>query len=81
MQFLFQHFLCQFQVNGVHLSYFHNEQLEPNRPVTVSVPLLEQYWQRSDGQRANREHLLMTLAELENIYIKATYTTNTQEAG
>lgn len=44
------------------------------------VPLLEQYWQRSDGQKADREHLLMALADLEAIYIKATYNTNTRES-
>lgn len=42
--------------------------------------MLEQFWQRHDGQAANREHLLMALADLEAIFIKATYTTNTREA-
>lgn len=64
----------------MRLLYFSHEQIEPNKPVTITVPLLEQYWQRIDGQTANREHLLMALAELDNILIKATYTTNTQEA-
>ncbi|XP_046669711.1 basement membrane-specific heparan sulfate proteoglycan core protein isoform X9 [Homalodisca vitripennis] len=68
--------------NGVRLVYYHSKgtQPEPNRPVTVEVPLLEQYWARIDGAPANREQLLMGLAELSNILIKATYTTNTQEA-
>nr|CAD7589934.1 unnamed protein product [Timema genevievae] len=56
------------------------ELLSPNRPQSISVPLLEQYWQRHDGQTANREHLLMALADLGSILIKATYTTNTREA-
>ena len=69
-----------FKVGQVRLLYFSREQIEPNKPVTVTVPLLEQYWQRVDGQATDREHLLMALAELDNILIKATYTTNTQEA-
>lgn len=61
--------------------YNRNQPLpEANRPVTVEVPLLEQYWERVDGEKANREHLMMSLAELDNILIKATYTTTTQEA-
>lgn len=50
-------------------------------PQTVSIPLYEQYWERQDGQKANREHFLMALADLEYILIKATYTTNTIEVG
>ncbi|KAF4527485.1 hypothetical protein B566_EDAN014538, partial [Ephemera danica] len=65
----------------IKLRYFSRKTVEPNRPQTVSVPLYEQFWQRPDGQTANREHLLMALANLEYILIKATYTTNTREAG
>ncbi|CAG2056368.1 unnamed protein product, partial [Timema podura] len=50
--------------NDIRLLYFRREQIEPNRPQSISVPLLEQYWQRHDGQTANREHLLMALADL-----------------
>ncbi|XP_054273123.1 basement membrane-specific heparan sulfate proteoglycan core protein-like isoform X4 [Macrosteles quadrilineatus] len=66
----------------VRLVYYNRNQPqpEPNRPVTMTVPLLEQYWERVDGAPANREQLLMGLAGLSNILIKATYTTNTQEA-
>lgn len=71
------------QDNGVHLVYYNQDkqqQPQPNRPFTVVVPLREQYWQRVDGAPATREHFMMALAELQNILIKATYTTNTQEA-
>lgn len=72
---------CLLQANDIKLLYFKRDDgIEPNKPQTVSVPLLEQFWQRHDGQAANREHLLMALADLEGIYIKATYTTNTREA-
>nr|QBP17600.1 heparan sulfate proteoglycan [Recilia dorsalis] len=67
--------------SGVRLVYYSNQPPpEANRPVTLTVPLLEQFWQRVDGAPANREQLLMGLAELSNILIKATYTTQTQEA-
>ncbi|XP_071052422.1 basement membrane-specific heparan sulfate proteoglycan core protein isoform X15 [Onthophagus taurus] len=65
--------------NHIKLSYYHKQSIQPNTIQTVSVPLLEQYWQRNDGQKTYREHLLMALAELEAILIKATYTTNTRE--
>jgi dystroglycan 1 len=48
--------------------------------VTVAVPISEQHWQREDGRPADREHLLMVLADLDSILIKATYTTRTSEA-
>ena len=34
-----------------------------------------------DGNRATREHMLMALADLEYIVIKATYTAETAQAG
>jgi hypothetical protein len=61
--------------------YYAREQAQPTGTAqTFTVPLLEQYWQRSDGQQADREHLLMALADLDAIYIKATYNTNTKES-
>lgn len=60
--------------------YYDKEKIpQPNKPQSFSVPLLEQYWQRNDGKAADREHLLMALADLDAILIKATYTTNTEE--
>nr|CAB3254668.1 basement membrane-specific heparan sulfate proteoglycan core protein-like [Phallusia mammillata] len=35
------------------------------------------YWTRADGQAATREHLLMALADVEEILIQATYSTTT----
>lgn len=66
--------------NHIELLYFGRDQPLPSGAQTFTVPLLEQYWQRSDGQKADREHLLMALADLKAILIKATYTTNTGEA-
>lgn len=65
----------------MQLKYFGKEQPHPDQQQTFTVPLLEQYWQRTDGNPVNREHMLMALADLENIFIKATYTTMAEEVG
>lgn len=59
--------------------HFSREQLMPDRVQSIGVPLLEQHWQRHDGVPVNREHLLMALADLSAILIKASYTTNTRQ--
>ncbi|XP_076230657.1 terribly reduced optic lobes isoform X13 [Nomia melanderi] len=66
--------------NDINLLYFSRESPEPNTPQTFTVPLLEQYWQRNDGTKAERDLLLMALADVRAIRIKATYTTHTDEA-
>ncbi|XP_066260113.1 basement membrane-specific heparan sulfate proteoglycan core protein isoform X1 [Euwallacea similis] len=66
--------------NRINLQYFANQTQSTNAPQSFEVPLLEQYWQRNDGVKTDREHLLMALADVQGIYIKATYYTNTQEA-
>ncbi|XP_025416415.1 basement membrane-specific heparan sulfate proteoglycan core protein isoform X4 [Sipha flava] len=65
--------------NKIRLLHYSRENVEPNTLKTISVKILEQYWQRPDGQVATREHLLMALAGLNSILIKATYTTGTKE--
>jgi len=55
--------------------------MTPTGSKTFVVPILEDNWQRPDGILINREHLLMALADVDGIYIKATYTTSTEEAG
>ncbi|KAJ1522549.1 hypothetical protein ONE63_001735 [Megalurothrips usitatus] len=67
--------------SAIRLLYFGHDQLEANRPQYITVPLYEQYWQRQDGQKVDRAHLLMALATLDDVLIKATYTTSTLEAG
>nr|XP_050845973.1 basement membrane-specific heparan sulfate proteoglycan core protein isoform X24 [Vespula vulgaris] len=65
--------------NDIKLLYYSRESPEPNSQQSFTVPLLEQYWQRADGTTADREHLLMALADVRAIKIKATYTTHTDE--
>ncbi|XP_055694217.1 basement membrane-specific heparan sulfate proteoglycan core protein isoform X2 [Lutzomyia longipalpis] len=66
--------------NDITILHFRKDEIRPNTPQSYSVPLLENQWQRSDGKEVNREHLLMTLADVSYIFIKATYTTTTEEA-
>jgi hypothetical protein len=47
---------------------------------TFTVPLEEDKWQNNNGNEADRAHMLMTLADITAIYIKATYTTIAEEA-
>ena len=70
-----------FQGNAIRLLHYRQEQVDASRPVSVSIPINEQHWQREDGRPADREHLLMVLADLDSILIKATYTTRTSESG
>ncbi|KAK0088927.1 hypothetical protein PV326_004677, partial [Microctonus aethiopoides] len=66
--------------NDIKLLYYSRESPEPMTQQSFTVPLLEQFWQRTDGTQADREHLLMALADIQAIKIKATYTTHTDEA-
>lgn len=42
---------------------------------SVYPRVLQEYWQRPDGMPATREHLLMVLADLDDILIRASYHT------
>ncbi|KAM8989961.1 basement membrane-specific heparan sulfate proteoglycan core protein isoform 9-T9 [Ara ararauna] len=55
----------------------HQPDLPPGTPQAFEIVFREQYWQRPDGQPATREHLLMALADLDEILIRATYSTST----
>ncbi|XP_041275343.1 basement membrane-specific heparan sulfate proteoglycan core protein isoform X4 [Onychostruthus taczanowskii] len=54
--------------------------LTPRTPQAFEIIFREQYWQRPDGQPATREHLLMALADLDEILIRATYSASTAAA-
>ncbi|XP_062486115.1 basement membrane-specific heparan sulfate proteoglycan core protein isoform X8 [Pezoporus occidentalis] len=59
----------------------HQPDLPPGTPQPFEIIFREQYWQRPDGQPATREHLLMALADLDEILIRATYSTSTAASG
>ena len=76
------HFCVQLQNYDnriIRLLHYGREPVDASKSVFIAVPMTEQYWQREDGRLADREHLLMVLADLDSILIKATYTTRTSE--
>ncbi|XP_078729472.1 basement membrane-specific heparan sulfate proteoglycan core protein isoform X5 [Lampetra fluviatilis] len=66
--------------NDITLSAYHREQLQPGETRTFEIPLRESYWQRLDGQPATREHLLMALADVDAILVRASFSTDTASA-
>ncbi|KAM5269991.1 basement membrane-specific heparan sulfate proteoglycan core protein isoform 5-T5 [Hipposideros larvatus] len=40
---------------------------------SYEIVLREEFWRRSDGQPATREHLLMALADLDELLVRATF--------
>lgn len=67
-------------LNDITILHFRRDEIIPSVSQSYVVSLLEDNWQRIDGNTVNREHLLMTLADVSDIFIKATYTTTTDEA-
>lgn len=68
--------------NEITLHHYRQESLPPSGSQTFEVPIYEDFWQHyADGTSANRQHLLMALANVTAVYIKATYTTVAEEAG
>lgn len=60
--------------------HYRRDEVSPSSPQSYVVPILEENWQRIDGNPVNREQLLMALADVSDVFIKATYTTTTDEA-
>nr|XP_056721446.1 basement membrane-specific heparan sulfate proteoglycan core protein [Euleptes europaea] len=50
--------------------------LQPRELKSFEVVFQEQHWKRPDGQPATREHLMMALADLDEILIRTTYSTD-----
>lgn len=64
------------------MHHYRQESIPPSGSQRFVVPVFEDFWQHySDGTSANRQHLLMALANVTAIYIKATYTTVAKDAG
>ncbi|CAJ0931798.1 unnamed protein product, partial [Mesorhabditis belari] len=62
-------------IRGNEISLQHKAQLSPRAGAenSLEVKFFEDRWQRTDGGAATREHLLMALADLDTVLIKATY--------
>lgn len=67
-------------LNDITILHYRRDDVLPSSAQSYAVPIVEDQWQRVDGTTVNREHLLMTLADVSDIFIKATYTTTTDEA-
>lgn len=67
--------------NKITLHHYRQDNTPPFGSQTFVVPINEDLWQHYDeAKSATRQHLLMTLANVTAIYIKATYTTVAEEA-
>uniref|UniRef100_A0A182QPA6 Basement membrane-specific heparan sulfate proteoglycan core protein n=1 Tax=Anopheles farauti TaxID=69004 RepID=A0A182QPA6_9DIPT len=68
--------------NKIKLHHYRTNTLMPSYgSSTHSVPIREEDWQNyEDGNTVNREYLLMALANVSDIFIKATYNTVSNEA-
>ena len=66
--------------NDITLVYKDKTAPTSNTPASITVPLYEQYWTRPDGEPATREFLLMALADIDALLIRATFTRDTDSA-
>uniref|UniRef100_A0A0N5BQ59 Basement membrane proteoglycan n=1 Tax=Strongyloides papillosus TaxID=174720 RepID=A0A0N5BQ59_STREA len=66
--------------NGITLQYYARQQFHPNRENIIDVKIFEDRWSRVDDQVATREHLLMALADLDEILIKMTHLSECTES-
>ncbi len=66
----------QISGNGITLIYKHNKPFQGGIANTVSIPIYENVWLLSNGQRATREKLMMALADIDSLLLKATYSSD-----
>lgn len=66
--------------NDITVLHYHHDN-PTGASQSYVVPIYEESWERVDGKPLNREYLLMALADVSDVFIKATYTTTTQQAG
>ncbi|KAM6434636.1 basement membrane-specific heparan sulfate proteoglycan core protein isoform 6-T6 [Liasis olivaceus] len=66
--------------NDITLVAYLSE-LRPHERKSFEVVFREQFWKRPDGQPATREHLMMALADLDEILIRATHSTDMLSTG
>ncbi|GCC31495.1 hypothetical protein chiPu_0009953 [Chiloscyllium punctatum] len=68
------------QGNNIFLEHYTARKPQAGIPSTFSVPFKETAWRRADGQPATREHLLMALANIDVVMIRASYTEGMTES-
>ncbi|GAB1602266.1 basement membrane-specific heparan sulfate proteoglycan core protein-like isoform X6, partial [Argonauta hians] len=74
------HYDVEISGNDIVLEYRFDKPIPADRHVSYEVPIYEQYWRQSNGVATTREYLLMALADINSIRIKATFTKNTNLA-
>ncbi|XP_043919164.1 basement membrane-specific heparan sulfate proteoglycan core protein isoform X3 [Protopterus annectens] len=70
---LYAHPVVVLQGNGISLEHFSEIKPAIDIPTTFVVPFRESAWRRADGQPSTREHLLMALADISTLLIRASY--------
>ncbi|VDP08630.1 unnamed protein product, partial [Soboliphyme baturini] len=62
-------------IRGNEITLVHRSRtpLKPDHLNTVRIEIFETYFEREDGQPATREHLLMALADLDSLMIRASH--------
>ncbi|KAL6119478.1 hspg2 [Pungitius sinensis] len=68
------------QGNGIVLEHYAQTKPVPRVSNTVAVTFRESGWRRSDRQPCTREHLLMALADVTVLMIRATYADDMTES-
>ncbi|XP_076086554.1 basement membrane-specific heparan sulfate proteoglycan core protein-like isoform X4 [Mytilus galloprovincialis] len=70
------------EISGNDITLVYKDKTAPtsNTPAVYKVPLYEQFWTRPDGEPATREFLLMALADVSALLIRATFTRDTDSA-
>uniref|UniRef100_A0A5F9CNP8 Basement membrane-specific heparan sulfate proteoglycan core protein n=1 Tax=Oryctolagus cuniculus TaxID=9986 RepID=A0A5F9CNP8_RABIT len=72
--------LVVLQGNSITLEHRTSQEPVPGQPSSFTIPFREQAWQRPDGQPATREHLLMALAGIDALLIRASYSQRPAES-
>uniref|UniRef100_A0A1I8AA30 Basement membrane-specific heparan sulfate proteoglycan core protein n=1 Tax=Steinernema glaseri TaxID=37863 RepID=A0A1I8AA30_9BILA len=59
--------------NDITFQYTHRQPFYADRDNTVEIKIVEDSFHRTNDQAATREHMIMALADIDEILIKATY--------
>ena len=73
---------CYYQGNDIRFLHYSEAVGQSEKGHHYKVLLHESQWERVDrqGQKANREHMMMALADLDYILIKAAHSERTMES-
>ena len=66
--------------NDISLMYRPSQPIPEGSQTSFQVPFIETEWVKVNGDRSTREHLLMTLADLKFILIRASYAMDMEQS-